>query len=100
MGERRVARKFDDAELIVLVVAEMRAAIFERGPGRGDHAVEVELVTRLIIDLELDVALADRIAPHVAFDRIPRRLEGVEVEDGNVHLVDVMVAPAFDPLLL
>jgi hypothetical protein len=43
---KRVAREFGDAQLAVLVGAELARTVVQRRLGAADHAVDVEFVAR------------------------------------------------------
>ena len=61
-GESAVARKLDDPQLVKLKWAEVLGAIVQSGFQTIHHAVEIKLVSGVVVDLEVHVVPA--VAAH------------------------------------
>src|SRR5258708_8469356 len=98
VGERLrktgIAWEFDNAQLMEMERAEIGAAVSERRLHAVGHAVQVEFVAGLVVDLQVYVVPA--VAPHL----VPPGIEGEEVQNRGVHLVMEVPAPVLYPFFL
>lgn len=89
-----VTRELDYAQLMELERAEIGGAVCERLLHACIHAVQVELMAGVVVDLQAHVI------PAITPDLIPAGVKREKIQNGGIHFVLEVAAPILQPFFL